>query len=220
MAQSRIPLIAAAAFSLLLATTTAHSQNKAVTGDQGFVPNTGQINRGSDPKLPAARLTAPISDREEIRAALMQPDPGTISTGGELNAIGTSQPATTGTGFTDVEEDGPIASTMQTKPAKFSRRNDLIDRMSIMGMPIKLDARQRQQIFQAIMADKTQPASGAEKLAPADALPFAQVADMHPLPESLRGMPSLSKLDYVKTRDKVFLVTAETAIVVDELDGK
>jgi hypothetical protein len=150
----------------------------------------------------------------------MQPDPGTISTGNEPNATGTPQPATTGKGFTDVKEDGPIASTMQTKPAKFSRRNDVIDHAPIMGMPFKLDAQQRQQVFRAIMTDKTKPASGAEKLTPDDALSFAQIADMHPLPQSLRDMPALSKLGYVKTGDKVFLVTAETAIVVDELDGK
>ena len=210
----------AGAFGALLAAAPGQAQNNAVTQDPGFVPNTGQINPGGAPKVPSAKPSQPIPDREEIRAALMMPDPGTISTGEQPNAGGTPQPATTGKGITDVEEPGPIGSTMQTKPAKFSHRNDVIDHTPIMGMPLKLDEQQRQQIFQTIMDDKTQPATAKQDLNPADAVPFSLVGDMHPLPESLRGMPSLSKLDYVKTKDKVYLVTSQTAIVVDLLDGK
>ena len=55
---------------------------------------------------------------------------------------------------------------------------------------------------------------------PADALPYGVSAHKHPLPLSLGDLPDLSKVDYVKSNDRVYLVSAQTSIVVDFLDGK
>jgi hypothetical protein len=212
--------MATAALGALLIAAPAQSQKDPATHQEGFSPGTGQINTGSAKAVPSARPDSPIPSREEIRDALMVKDPGTISAGEDQDASGKPQPETTGKGLTSGEGPGPIGSTMQTKPAKFSHRNDVIDHTPIMGMPILLDAQQRQQLFQAVMSDKTQPMAEQRELKPADALPYSLVVDMHPLPQSVREMPGLNQLDYVKGKDKVYVVTAQTAIVVDVLDGK
>jgi hypothetical protein len=78
-------------------------------------------------------------------------------------------------------------------------------------------AQQRQQIYQAVMADKSPPAPDAAKLKPANALTFEQRRDMHPLPESLETIDGLQGLNYLKGKDKVLLVRPSTGIVVDEV---
>jgi hypothetical protein len=112
---------------------------------------------------------------------------------------------------------GPIGATIQTMPAKFSHRNDLLDHMPMTAWPLPLNEQQRQQIYQAVMADSSPPAADAAKLKPASSLTFEQRRDMHPLPESLAAIDGLQGLKYVKGKDKVLLVRPSTGIVVDEV---
>jgi hypothetical protein len=212
--------MATVAAGALLLIQPAQPQNNLANGNGAFNAGTGQINSGGDKGVPSAKPSAPIPGHEEIRAALLMQDPGTISLGEQANAAGKPQPATTGQGITSGEGRGPIASTMQTKPAKFSHRNDVIDHSTTMGMPFPLDAQQRQKIFKAVMADDASAAGASLNLKPADALPYDVAAHQHPLPPSLRDTPLLSKVDYVKSKDKVYLVSAQTSVVVDLLDGK
>jgi hypothetical protein len=102
-------------------------------------------------------------------------------------------------------------------PAKFSHRNDLLDHMPMMAWPLPLNAQQRQQIYQAVMADKAPPAADTTNLKPASSLTFEQRRDMRPLPESLAAIDGLQGLQYVKGKDKVLLVRPSTGIVVDEV---
>jgi len=146
-------LLAGTAACAVLFASFAHAQS--TTTDPGFVPGTGQINPGHALQPPPTTPAAPIANPADVRAALLMPDPETISLGEDPNAGGKAQPVTTGKGITSGEQPGPIASTMQTKPAKFSHRNDVIDHMPTMGMPLRLDEKQRQQIFQAITSEKT-----------------------------------------------------------------
>lgn len=118
---------------------------------------------------------------------------------------------------TSAAPSGPIGATIQTMPAKFSHRNDVLDHMPMMAWPLPLDAQQRQQIYQAVMADKSPPPADTAKLKPASALSLEQRRDMHPLPESLAGIDGLQGLKYIKGKDKVLLVRPSTGIVVDEL---
>ena len=216
----RTLLASTVAVGTLLAAVS-HAQDRPTT-QPGFVPDTGQINSGHAPQPPSASPSRPIADPAEVRAALMMPDPGTISLGEDPNAGGAPQLATTGKGITGGEQPGPIGSTMQTKPAKFSRRNALIDHTPTMAMPLRLDEAQRQQIVQAIASEKEPALDAAQAFKPADAVPFAFAAQIHPLPESVRSMPGLGFLAYLKGKDRVYLVTTRTAdpIVVDILDGK
>ena len=103
-------------------------------------------------------------------------------------------------------------------PAKFSARNDTLDRVPIMALPLGLSDQDRQRIYQAAMADKTPAATDAAQLAPAGELDTNQALnETHPLPASVRGIPGVQTLGYVKTKNKVFLVEPATRIVVDEI---
>jgi hypothetical protein len=210
------------------------------------VPDTGQINLGhaaqpwsAAPPLPQDQQPA----QEAARAALMMPDNGAPSAGqsadqstGQITGQITSQgagkeaapaggdqstggnPGTApGASTGPAGPPGPIGATMQTMPAKFSQRNDLLDHMPMMAWPLPLNAQQRQQIYQAVMADKSPPAADTAALKPASALSFEQRRDMHPLPESLAAVDGLQGLKYVKGKDKVLLVRPSTGVVVDEV---
>ena len=154
----------------------------------------------------------------------MMPDDGAPSAGqGTTPAQNSGEQSTTGaapgsaTTAAGATLSGPIGATIQTMPAKFSRRNDLLDRMPVMAWPLPLTEQQRQQIYKAVMADKSEPAAGAEALKPASSLSFEQVRDMHPLPQAVAGIDGLQGLKYVKGRDKVLLVRPSTGIVVDQV---
>jgi hypothetical protein len=117
-----------------------------------------------------------------------------------------------------IASQGPIGATTQTMPAKFSQRNDILDRVPTMSWLLPLGDAYRQQIYQAVMADKTSTASDDNGLAPATALNANQALnETHPLPASVSGMPGLQPLSYVKTKNKVFLVEPNTRTVVDEI---
>jgi hypothetical protein len=89
-----------------------------------------------------------------------------------------------------------------------------------MAMPLLLDAQQRQQIVEAVMAEST-PAE-TQSFKPADILPYALTAKLQPIPDRVRGVADLSGLVSMKGENKVYLVTTTTAvpIVVDVLAAK
>lgn len=209
---------AALAAATAIFITTAQAENPSPPTNPGFVPDTGQINPGhaaqpwsAAPPLPQDQQPA----QEDARAALMMPDDGAPSAGQGTAPTQTSgDQATTGAG---AGPPGPIGATIQTMPAKFSRRNDLLDHMPMMAWPLRLNEQQRQQIYQAVMADKSTPAAGADALKPASALAFGQLQEMHPLPQGIAGIDGLQGLKYVKGKDKVLLVRPSTGIVVDQV---
>jgi hypothetical protein len=113
---------------------------------------------------------------------------------------------------------GPIGATGQTMPAKFSQRNDVLDRAPIMAWPLSLSEEERQRIYQAVMADKAPAARDAEALAPASELDVNQALnEMHPLPASVSNIAGARALVYVKSKNKVFLVNPALRTVVDEI---
>jgi hypothetical protein len=112
---------------------------------------------------------------------------------------------------------GPIGASPQTVPAKYSQRNDLLDHMPVMAWPLRLDAQQRQQIYQAVMSDAAKPANDADKLKPATYVPYKQTLEMHPLPTQLAQIDGLQGLEYIKTENKVLLVRPTNRTVVDEI---
>jgi hypothetical protein len=144
---------------------------------------------------------------------------GTVPTpgGGKADA----QPASPGPGSTASAEpapSGPIGSFGETIPAKFSKRNDILDRVPIMAWPLQLTDQQRKQVYDAVMADQSQPVAGADALKPASELSTDQALNgMRPLPESVRNIEGLGKLQYVKANDKVLLVEPSTRTVVDQI---
>jgi hypothetical protein len=203
-----------------VAIVAAQASDRSPTVDPGFVPNTGQINPGhaAEPWSDAPPQ-APQPSQEEARAALMMPDNGAPSAGpgstlapndGEQLTTGSTSASTTAAGRAG--PTGPIGATTQTMPAKFSQRNEVLDRV-----PLPLNEEQRRQIFNSVIADSSPPAAGAAALKPGSSLSFEQTLDLHPLPGAVADMDGLHGLQYVKGKDKVLLVRPPNGIVVDEI---
>jgi len=138
--------------------------------------------------------------------------------GAEPAATVSSSSSATPTAAGPPTPSGLIGATGQTMPAKFSSRNDILDRTPIMAWPQPLSDQQRQRIYQAVMADKSPPAAGAEALTPAGELSTDQALNgMHPLPASLGDIDAVKRLQYVKGKDKVLLVEPSTRTVVEQI---
>jgi hypothetical protein len=217
---------AALAIATVILVPAARAEDSS-TLKPGFVPDTGQINPGhaaapwsTAPALPQAQQPA----QEAARAALMMPDDGAPSAGQATPPASNSAAPSTNGDITSTTpgagggQPGPIGATLQTMPAKFSQRNDLLDHMPMMAWPLPLNEQQRQQIYQAVMADSSQPVEGASTIKPASSLSIEQKRDLRPLPQAVTGIDGLQGLKYVKgNNNKVFLVRPSTGIVVDEI---
>jgi hypothetical protein len=189
----------------------------------GLVPNTGQINTGQEPhpwsNSPDARIPTP----DETWAAIIEPISRQPSAGGAApttTGAGGQQPPASGAINTSSEPppSGPIGSFGQTIPAKFSKRNDILDHVPTMAIPLPLTQEQRKQIYDAVMAEKSQPVSGADALEPASELsPNQALNGMRPLPESVRGIDGASRLYYIKAKDKVLLIEPNVRTVVGQI---
>jgi hypothetical protein len=198
----------------------------------GFNPDTGQINPGVPIQVPSdSREVIKIPTPQEVRAALMMPVSTQPSTGEAAAPVspaattGIAQPneggmATASPAGAAPPPSGPIGAIGQTLPAKVSKRNEVLDRVPIMAWPLGLSDRQRRQIYDAVMADKSSPAGGADALVPTSALTTDQaLAGTHALPASVQDIAQLKGLVYVKGASKVLLVTPATRTVVDEIEG-
>jgi hypothetical protein len=223
MKHRNIRVVAVALGVAAIFISAAQAAGPSVTTDPGFVPQTGQINPGSvstpwsaTPSLPQDQQPS----QDKARAALMAPDSVGVPSLGKESAPeqnGGSQTTTGAAPATTAAPPGPIGATLQTMPAKYSQRNDLLDHLPIMAWPLRLNQQQLQQIYQAVMAQNSQPAQGIDKLKPASALSFEQTRDMHQLPHELAGIDGLQGLEYVKGNGKVLLIKPSTGIVVDQI---
>lgn len=206
------------------------AENTANSIDPGFNPDTGQINLGIAIQAPSqSDQVIKIPTPQEARAAMLMPVSTQPSTGDEPANAAQPAAATTGAGASsngaaassvnaEPPPSGPIGAIGQTLPAKFSKRNDVLDRVPIMAWPLSLSDQQRQQIYRAVMADKSQPAAGADALMPTSQLSPDQALDgMHALPANVRDIADVKGLAYVKGKNKVLLVEPATRIVVDEI---
>jgi len=231
-----------------LATAQVRAEESAtVPTNPGFKPDTGQINPGVTKQAPSQSseiITIPTP--AEARAAKMEPISTQPSAGaasadatqtasGQQSAAATTGAATsekagaepassisgssaTATAAAEPPPSGPIGSVGETIPAKFSKRNAILDRVPIMAWPLSLSDQQRQQIYQAVMADKSQPAASADALAPTSELSTDQALNgMRPLPDSVRDIAAVKNLKYLKTKNKVLLVEPSTRIVVEQI---
>jgi hypothetical protein len=189
----------------------------------GLVPNTGQINTGEEPhpwsNSPDARIPTP----DEAWAAIIEPISRQPSAGGAVpttTGAGNQQQSVPGaTGISnEPPPSGPIGSFGQTIPAKFSKRNNILDHVPTMAIPLPLTQEQRKQIYDAVMAEKSQPVAGADALEPASELsPNQALNAMRPLPESVRGIGGVSRLYYIKAKDKVLLIEPNVRTVVGQI---
>jgi hypothetical protein len=186
-------------------------------------PNTGQINADAAPQAQSGDVSN-MPTAKEAWSALVQPISRQPSAGGPPAATtGTSggqQAPTQGANgaSSEPQPSGPIGSFGQTIPAKFSKRNDVLDHVPIAAIPLPLTAEQRKQVYDAVMAEKSQPIEGADALKPASELsPDQALNGMRPLPESVRSIDGLSRLYYIRTKDRIFLIEPNVRTVVGEI---
>lgn len=171
-------------------------------GPQGGDVN-ASVSNGAQPAATQAATTGAASSEK----AGTEPA-STVSAGGSAAPATAAPPP----------PSGPIGATGQTEPSKTSKRNAILDRVPIMAWPLMLSDQEREQIYKAVMADKSQPSADADGLMPASELSTEQALNgMHALPESVRGIAGVSGLHYVKGKDKVLLVTPATRTVVDQI---
>ncbi len=195
----------AAAIVAALPATAALANDQPSTSDPGFVPDTGQINLGYDPKVPSSSMPLAIPTPAQTLAAFETPESAVPALGTFGNSPPTPQTATTGvaSAAAAAAPSGPIGAIGVTEPAKFSQSNDVLDRTPIMALPLPLTGEQRKSIYQAVMADKTPAANGADELAPASELSSAQYFnDLHPLPASVKDIGVVKSLAYVKATEQ------------------
>jgi hypothetical protein len=239
MHQLKLAAAVAAVLTLPGISAPASAEESAtVPTDPGFKAGTGQINPGFQQQAPSqSSEVTNIPTPEESRRALMtpiskQPSAGDTAsaprpeaqTFGGPNTKQESQNAAGGpqgsSAMGEPPPSGPIGSVGETIPAKFSKRNDILDRTPTMALPLPLTDQQRMQIYDAVMADNSQPVAGADALKPASELSTDQALNgTRPLPESLRGIDGLGNLQYVKARNKVLLVEPSIRTVVDEINS-
>jgi hypothetical protein len=227
--KNRYPFVSRTAFAVVLTLSSlgvpVYAEDSAAQPtNPSFVPDTGQIKPGTA-QQPSSQSTdfANMPTPEEARAALMAPISRQPSTGEASNATtGTGAQGAQATNASEAANEpppsGPIGSFGQTIPAKFSKRNDTLDRVPIMAIPLPLTDEQRKQIYDAVMADNSQPVPGADALKPASELsPNQALNGMHPLPESVRGIDGVSRLYYVKAKGKILLIEPAARTVVGQI---
>jgi hypothetical protein len=103
----------------------------------------------------------------------------------------------------------------QTVPAKFSERNDKIDKLPIMAMPLGLNDEQRRAILDSVKQANPPVQTTAAK--PADELAMDIV--VHDLGVAA-DIPEVAKLKVVRTSDRVLLILPSNRIVVGEIANK
>jgi hypothetical protein len=100
----------------------------------------------------------------------------------------------------------------QTVPAKFSERNDTLDELPTMAFPLPLTDEQRQRIRASV--SKVPAESTNARLA--ELLPSG--INVRELPRDLmQGIPATQNLGYVRTADKILLISPPNRIVVGEI---
>jgi hypothetical protein len=138
---------------------------------------------------------------------------------------GRVEPSATNTAAKEQQPEGPVLvngawnvngapKDSQTIPAKFSRRNDTIDKKPIIAMRLEsLDEAQRKAIAAAI--GKANAKVVSIKSGVSQELPAA--TEMSELPKEAADMPALAGMKYVQLQDRILLVDPANRIVVGEI---
>jgi len=101
----------------------------------------------------------------------------------------------------------------QTVPAKFSKRNDAIDRVPIMAMAVlSLTDEQKQAIAASVKAANSPVQTTTAK--PAEELPWTIM--VHDLGISAND-PALARMKIVRAQDRILLIDAPNRIVIGEI---
>src|SRR3954447_22608095 len=103
----------------------------------------------------------------------------------------------------------------QTVPAKFSKRNDAIDHVPIMAMPVlAFSNEQKRSIIESVRGANKPAQSTSAK--PAEELPID--VTVHDLPAAASD-PALAKIKYVRAQGRILLVEPTNRIVIGEIEN-
>jgi hypothetical protein len=191
------------------------AQNAAPAAETGANPSaqSGQDNR----KTSGTNDQAGPSNAAPTSSQQGQGDKATHSVPGRAGAEEPSShaPSQDTAAFVNGKLNVPGApADSQTVPAKFSQRNDMIDKTPIMAMPLGLSDEQKRAIAEAVKRADAPVAQVKSK--PAEELPWG--VTIHDLPNASTD-PSLPDVKYVRTPDGILLVRPSNRIVVDEIKG-
>jgi hypothetical protein len=180
-------VLVATATLLGAAAVPAHAENPAPTPQQTAPP----APSGENQKAPEAAPSPPQASPGPAQQAELE---GPVLLNGRLNVPG-------------APTDGP------TVPAKYSKRNDALDNVPILDMPLGLTDAQRQAIVASVQRANAPVQSLKAK--PSEELPW-HIA-MQVLPAAVASVPAVTGLKYVRTSDAILLVSPPNWIVVGEI---
>ena len=218
----RRPLVTAAiliAFGLaapLHAEGTAQ-QNAAPKAENGSAPagTSAQENKTDNRKTSGSNDQSGPSNASPTADQNKQGDKATHSTAGRA---GTEEPGShapsqdTAALVNGALNVAGAPADSQTVPAKFSKRNDAIDHVAIMAMPLGLSDAQKRTIVDAVRAGQAPVVTTAAK--PAQELPWDVV--VQDMPASAND-PAFAKLKIVRAQDRVLLIEPSNRIVIGEI---
>jgi hypothetical protein len=219
----RRPLLASAAALIALSTLAGFARAEDA-----------QQNAGPKPETSGPATPNPGAGRDNQKSS------GTNDQAGPSNAAPSASPDRQGdnvthsvSGRSGKEEPGSHAPTQndtavlvngawnvagapadsQTVPAKFSKRNDAIDQMPIMAMPVlAFSNEQKRSIIDAVRGADVPAQSTSAK--PAQELPIGVA--VHDLPAAASD-PALAKVKYVRAQDRILLVEPNNRVVIGEI---
>lgn len=182
--------------------------NKMPPAPQGASPATNEGVKPTQDQSGSSKVPATNDQHQQGQQAVSTPSG---KTGKEEPSAHTSTQSTAV--FVDGKLNVPGApADSQTVPAKFSERNDRIDKLPIMAMPLGLSDEQRRAIVDSVKQANPPVQTTAAK--PAEELPIDVV--VHDLGVSA-NIPDVAWLKVVRTPDRVLLVEPANRIVVGEI---
>jgi len=191
------------AFGLAAAQAQVTHQPQDKTPQQGPTPSTTNENQKAGQSLsnpPQSGRTEPsatnAASAHQGNDGAGQPGQGPVFVDGALNVPGAPQDS-------------------QTRPAKFSQKNDGIDKKPIMAMRLaRLDDNQRRAILDAVGKANAPVAKTQAKAS--EELPMG--VDTHELPQPAAEALGTKGLKFVMVDDGVLLVDAPNRVVVGKIE--
>jgi hypothetical protein len=216
--------VVAFALSALLGSTAipAQSQDQPAQQNAAPKPETGQPAESGQAGGQENRKTSGTNDQSGPSSAApttSQNGQGDKATHSVSGRAGTEEPGShapsqdTAALFNGAWNVPGAPADSQTVPAKFSKRNDAIDRVPIMAMAVlALSDEQKQAIVASVKAANSPVQATNAK--PAEELPWT--VTVHDLGISAND-PALARMKIVRAQDRILLIDAPNRIVIGEI---
>ena len=209
----RRPLLSTTALIAFIAAASAQGANPnqpngAPPAQQGASPATSEGVKPTQDQSGSSKVPATTDQQRQGEQAVSTPSGKTGKEEPSAHA-----PTQSTAVFVDGKLNVPGAPTdSQTVPAKFSERNDKIDKLPIMAMPLGLSDEQRRAILDSVKQANPPVQTTAAK--PAEELAIDIV--VHDLGVAA-NIPEVARLKFVRTSDRVLLVEPSNRVVVGEI---